>query len=166
LSTPVRIPAPPTNLFKHHVVVDATTAFEGSNDQTTGFRRSDAGEARHRSGQEAHDVPDGQRTMAEENVRKVVLGQEGGRDGAMGVEAGQSPGIDGVSLVRSSCMLDGILEVDVGVDDGVGRRSGRGRGDLVLERLRRQRRGDGRRGRRQVSSVRAPRRCLDEAWGY
>lgn len=161
------VPAAPADFFEVDVGVDAgavaaaAAAFERADDEAARFGGGDAAEAGDGGGEVAHYVADGERAVGQQDVREVVFGEEVGGDGPGGVEAREVVAVvvereaAALGLVLRFCVVDGVLEVDVGVNvGGAGWGSGRRGGGValvvvvvVVEGLGWQRRGDGVGGR-------------------
>ena len=130
LSFDASIPSTPADFLELDVTIStcafrATSfAFQRRNNKSPCFGGRNAREARHRRGQIAHDMPDRQRSMGEEDVWEMVFGQHAGSDGTSTVQVSKTVKGFGVErVVLGLTKTVGILQVNVGID--VGRSGGR-----------------------------------------
>lgn len=86
-------------------------------------------------------MADGQRTVHQKYVWKVMFSQQSRSDGSGRVDISKTAADGGkpvLRLVLGLGMIDGILEIDVGIDGSSSWRGRRSSQEMVLESLRRQ----------------------------
>lgn len=148
------IPSTPPDFLKYYIPVNAAllptaaTAFQSPDYQSSGLCGRNSGEARHGACQVSHDVTDRQRSIVDQYPGEVVFGQQSRRDGSCRVQIGQTIQTTATTetvwrLILRVGMIDGILEINVGIHVGRCWRRWRCLGRTAFEDLGWKGRGDG-----------------------